>query len=390
MFGNQYIQEIDYDLQFYAGTIETLVYLQRKEQQLIQIKERLDELIYDAQDDQIAVDNVRTMATRTLKNYALQAIRRTKEFNQPLWINRLMSAIDDPRTINIRYDSSTKNIKITIDLDRTAGTLDDYAQAVTRAREDLHIGPGRGVPMSPEMASYMWKEKYYGPAREGKEIPQPKRKERTSKRKERSDKKDRREYDTEKYIQAYARTMRLRASYFQKPAPFWMLINYGTTPLASDWGGTEYPNIPPQNFVERALKDMRKTYTYTLDDQNERIKELRERKIPLEKALRYIRYYIKKVELEVEKIEKRRGSRHLSSETRSAGTKEFTLQQVKQALGERFGYADSTKILDIVNAMSQGEEVPERVSLSKAGSGRSVRMRTKQLYKIVLEYRNSL
>jgi len=121
----------------------------------------------------------------------------------------------------------SKNISLDINMDSTAGSIDDYATAVELARGALGVGEGK----DPERASKTWKTKIYG-------------------------------------TDLYTKTMKLRAGYYSSPAPFWSLLNYGnkSVTMASDWGGTPYPTCSPTRFVEHSRDRVYKLFrTYFME-----------------------------------------------------------------------------------------------------------------------------
>jgi hypothetical protein len=387
---DDYVAEIKQDISELADIQQVLGYLDRKQQQLRDAKfetEKILEAIVTRTENKIFDIEV-FEAVKILKRFAIQAIAQTKEFNIGEYRLALIAAIEDPRTIRMYYDSKYDEVKVQIRLNITAGNLHDYARSINKTRRELVMGSRGKRPLaSAALASLMWREKYYKPAREGTEIPQPVKKTRTSKRKERSDKKEKREYNTEQYVAKYKETMRRRLENFgaDSPAPFWQIVDQGTTSLDSDYGGEAYPIIAPTRFVEKARKAILGLVGRTIKTSNEDIKQVREQLIRINKAIQYVDKLLPNVIAKIERIALR--ATRVNKQVDTISKSVFTLTQVKQALGERFSNTDMRKLLDLVNGLVQGTVDPnKRVSLTKAGSNQVVRMRLKNLTKIVQEH----
>ena len=180
----------------------------------------------------IAISNIMDQARMILSSEALEAINQTQEFDYPPLKTGLLSAIDNENTyeysLSTRGEDTTSVVKI--NLDKTAGRLQDYASAVKKARTTLLSGrpKWRKFFAGPAMASHFWKEKIYRPSREG--------------------------VGEEKYADRYPDTIALRVGFFRSPAPWWSLLEYGNAPgkMSSDRGGTPYPSFGPTGFVKKA------------------------------------------------------------------------------------------------------------------------------------------
>jgi hypothetical protein len=106
-----------------------------------------------------------------------------------------------------------KVITVDLDMDGVAGSIHDYAAAVTLARGALGVGQVKNAAK----ASATWRTKIYG-------------------------------------SKLYTRTMKMRAGYYPAPAPYWSLLNDGNTKvsMSSDrGGGTPYPVGGPTRFVQK-------------------------------------------------------------------------------------------------------------------------------------------
>jgi hypothetical protein len=196
----------------------------------------------------IAIDEISTNAFEIVKAYTLKACIDSEEYNYPLYINHLMSALqlNEGNIIKLLpvktpYLSGNKIIEVDFS---SLGGVEEWADATERTRQSLDVGKSKiGA------ASRMWAEKIYKAGREGGKV-------------------SRRVYDkkgqykkvdiTEKYAGRYEATVMMRLAYTEdNKAPFWYLIEYGNASSAMSRGGKAYPIVPAQNFVktiERVLQ----------------------------------------------------------------------------------------------------------------------------------------
>lgn len=211
--------------------------------------ERLEEI--DSAD--LLIPNIFEFLQNTLYQEAYNAFKINNEFDIPEYVSRLNQAIFNPQTYEITK-LSAESISIKINLDKTAGTLDDYARAVSKVRKQLEDSKGNKKPKkrNPTWASHAWAEKFYGPAREGKSIP--------DRVVTRIDKKTGKKItrikstpDPSKYIEKYWKTINARISNFSTLAPFWKILDQGTIKLKSDIGGKAYPINQKTNFVAKTI-----------------------------------------------------------------------------------------------------------------------------------------
>ncbi len=174
------------------------------------------------------------------------ALRINKEFNTPAFSSPLKEAIRNPGLVTIYPRGNS--CRAYVEMERVAGNVEDYAKAVTKTREDLQIGKLPGPA-----AAKMWKEKFYGTAREGRRVPRRKYKKEYKGKKAGSDK-------TDTYKQQYWLTIRHRLANMDSLAPYWYILNYGNTSLSSDRGGEAYPVASETLFVEKSEIAIRKKY----------------------------------------------------------------------------------------------------------------------------------
>ena len=329
---------------------EELKYIESKLKTLRDIRESAGKTGTTRGKKRESLETTKIKATQILKKHALRAIEDTKEFDIAIFGNRLMAAVDDPRTIKLNIVDNT--LLVEIDLNQTAGPLQDYANAITKTREELQIGPNKkNGTMSPELASHMWKEKYYGSAREGKMIPVRKQKENSKRKRQASDR-------TEYYRVSYWATIYARIANFSTLAPFWQIINDGTTPLDSDWGGTAYPNISPTRFVEKAIAEIKRNFkqepTGVVED-------------------------FEKIDAIISELEAKR--EYIIDRIQTYAERDITKlvdEKLQQRLKDKFPLADPKRIERFIEDALAGREFGEKQELGRAGT--RVRVRTKNFY----------
>ena len=185
-------------------------------------------------------DNTRIEAIHILERNALDALDETEEFNLPFFVATLIEAIYKKETYDIQISSSgEKNVFVEIDLDKTAGTLKEYAAGIERGRSE------HSLTMSPEAASAFWAVFLYGTAREGRTVsrlyggssPRARRVDRTA------------------YHQGlYWKTLAARIAGFGGAlAPWWRILEFGTgISIPSDRGGEPYPSYSGTHFVSKS------------------------------------------------------------------------------------------------------------------------------------------
>ncbi len=169
-----------------------------------------------------------------LWGHAKKALVATEEYNHASFLNPLKEAIYMDESIDVTINSLTQDVFVTIDLYSTAGYLTDYVSAVESARAELSKSSGKDMVK----ASRIWKKIYE--ARGG---------------------------DSD-----YWKTMNLRLSLMASKAPFWYLINYGNANVPGlDRGGTPYPSVAPQQFVELAQQEIQAKLSLAFEKSKEDI-----------------------------------------------------------------------------------------------------------------------
>lgn len=177
---------------------------------------------------------IETKFKRRLLSAFLSAAKSAKEYNYPLFISSMQSAIRRARDF-IHVDS---NLNAHIDMAHIAGRLEDYAQAVEMARVALGV-----KDTTPVQASFAWKHIIYGIGREGKRHVRKK--------------KDGTIVDrTDEYAELYRETIATRLSLGK--ASWWELLEYGNTDSPVTFRkagkGTPYPQNSGKFFVRNTEK----------------------------------------------------------------------------------------------------------------------------------------
>lgn len=347
---NEVISLIDTEIKRLQGLEETLRYIHRKTVELVTLRQQLLDIIASINPVDKAINEMRRQAVDILLEELNRALSINPEFSHPMFKNRLVQSVRDGREFQYISTSNTK-VYVKINLDITAGNIEDYATAVDAVRQKRRIGPYRFPPASPELASHMWAEKYYGAGREAKIVqPPPNRK-----KKKKSDAKR-----TKEMHDKYWATMRDRMAAMQTLAPFWSLVNYGKVFMSSDWGGEAYPKGTPTYFVEAAQKLIQTGLDSIVMDQVLKLKELKTQLAKVEAAIRYLDNF--------------------KFDDESRNPKEILIGIIEKRLGDLFGRADPEKISKFADDILAGEEVDRR----RLGGG--VRMRARQLRLIVNEF----
>lgn len=206
-----------------------------------------------------ATAEIAAKSKEILWNNILIAAEKNQEYNHENFLSGLKRAVEDDRTIVIKFDEKNFNItSIDIDLNLTAGTLEEWANAVKEARDTLREYRGGRYIKDADVASRIWKEKIYGVDREGKSVSRRKKNKKTGKEVT---------IDvTEKFEGKYWFTMGLRFINMKSPAPWWELLDKGNISLGSDWGGQPYPQSESTNFVLASIGGIKYIFNNTFEE----------------------------------------------------------------------------------------------------------------------------
>jgi prefoldin subunit 5 len=300
----------------------------------------------DKLDTKMDTTSIKTIGTNILLDEARKAVKLTKEFNHRLFTTRLEEAIRDPRTLTITFTENV--IKVKVDLDLTAGTIENYERAVVETRTKLNMGNS-----NPIIASKMWQEKYYGAAREGTPILKvnPNRK-----------------FKPKDYADKYWNTIRTRIANYNSLAPFWRIIEDGTVSLSMNRGGYPYPFITPTHFVDKAIKRIKDYYYSSIKDNT----------LSMEKYITLLDQIQSKIEFIQSEI-----SRIASGEN----VQTILRQQLERTLKAKYPLADPVRREQLISDLISQTVSKSRVQLTKRGSGVRVEARTIELQRLVARSR---
>ena len=177
---------------------------------------------------------------------AQAAANSLDEYSLPIFIVPLKVATQTRGCISI-IATDENSLMVTINLDITAGNIEDYASAVRRVRTSKAKGT-----MSKASASWYWRNFIYGQAREGFTI----------KKKRVKGQLGRTPIKRKEGKQLYAETISERLAAMGTLAPYWSLIDKGnaSVPALSE-GGTPYPANGPTNFTTKAELKIKTLFT---------------------------------------------------------------------------------------------------------------------------------
>ncbi len=293
MFKN-FFQELSDELDQIKEPKDISNFIAMKREELLNTREEILKIM-NTDITTLAISETISYAYNTLEFNAVTAMYDGKEFDIPQFSNRLVEAIQNPNTITIEKRGEG-SIRVSINLRATAGELRDYANAISAVREILEEerenNHSRVYNKSPEWASHAWKEKFYRPAREGASVP-PKKVKQLSKAgrwklgrggKPAHFTKDK----TATYIAQYWRTIEMRIGHFESLAPFWQIVDQGTTSLDSDYGGYAYPVHPRTGFVDKTRKQILAEFQLRYREQKIKIEKLKVSLNNVNGALNYL------------------------------------------------------------------------------------------------------
>jgi hypothetical protein len=175
----------------------------------------------------LAETNMLATAPNIVAGEIMIAIKTNTEFSFPAFYVPLLDVANDPDLYSITYRGNGWNKKaiVSLAMDKVAGTISDYAQAVSDTREYLRIGEGDAVK-----ASDVWKKYYKANGR------------------------------------IYTNTISTRLQFTNSKAPWWSLLNYGNkVNMSSDRGGYAYPNMSGTRFVDNAETKLRESIQVSMN-----------------------------------------------------------------------------------------------------------------------------
>lgn len=334
-------KDLDAEIARLKDTGEIIRFLQIRIAELREQFISASQIARDYRPNEQAMQAVSGMANTILLQEGMDAIKETKEFDLEMFRWRFRTALLDPKSLTLR--AAGESLSVSVNLNETAGSLSDYANAVTQTREQLGIGV-----LDPMWASHMWAEKYYRPAREGSDVPP-----RTANRKDR----------TAKYINDYWSTIRTRISNFSSLAPFWEIVDKGSLgiTLPGERGGIPYPATGPTNFVQATINKLQKEFQSALLNAKKFLTELQSSVDKLQKAIIYAEDLLNNIDI--------------------------VTVEVKKRLGDLYTKVDQQKLGLLIERLNRGEDIPGRISLGSV-EGQRVQRRTIELQRAIKAFRN--
>lgn len=189
------------------------------------------------------------LSQEILKRNMLEAISINQEFDFSPYRERFLSVAENPNIISIVQTGT--EFFVDIRMDEVAGSIHQYAEAIKKVREILQSQKRVQVSAPEYLKSHFWREKFYGPAREGKKV---------KRRRFNKESKTYEEIDiTDQQIEKYWNTINMRMQHFGSLAPFWEIIDKGTVVMKGAMGssgGTPYPTNSSTNFVDKTINEI--------------------------------------------------------------------------------------------------------------------------------------
>lgn len=164
-----------------------------------------------------------------LKDEIFKAGEVSTEYGQSILLNPLMKAAEKDENFNytvVRHGWDSR-LNVNVDMDRTAGTIEQWALGIKKTRELLGL-----ENKEPIKASDAWRTKIW-PGHSATNSP-------------------------------YITTMEHRFQEAGALAPYWELLDKGLVPMSSDYGGTAYPPVKATNFTEKTEKEIKKLFKDSL------------------------------------------------------------------------------------------------------------------------------
>lgn len=263
----------------------------------------------------------------------IQDMSAIPQFQENIFVDHLVEVLttNDPIVIQRAGNSFSVNIE----MDRVAGTLEDYAAGILFARSVIEEDSPRQRKFNPITASNYWRW-IFGNAGE-----------------------------------LYDYTLQLRFEEFADKAPYWHFIEYGVPQqLASDRGGFPTPPSSP------AMGTVEKTRNFIFADFDNRFNE------NIDREERYTFDRIHSLRSELEDLD---SLYELALQyILEAQDPRFTtaLESIEQRLENvaRGSRADISKVRSLANQLIEGEEIPGQI---RVGGG--ARIRTIELQREIRE-----
>ena len=223
--------------------------------------------------DEILVGGAGSLATEVLLDAAIRACMESGEYDYPLYLEKLITAILSVNNGLFEFDLNNKSINVNM---TPLGHFDQWIAAANKVRLEFQIGESRKAKRpidGMESALKFWTEKIYKPAREGLPIPEPPPTDRLTPEMRGAGKLLRPKVSADQESK-YSKVIQARLDIFSdKEAPFWEVLNNGN--MTPGHGGTSapYPTFPPTNFVEDASRGLTLLFRESIRIYTEKTKE---------------------------------------------------------------------------------------------------------------------
>jgi vacuolar-type H+-ATPase subunit E/Vma4 len=243
-----------------------------------------------------------------------EAAASSEEYAYNSLLSPLVEIADESDLYKTTFVGSNWSTALVVNLamDEIAGSLEDYANAVSSAREALGIKEGR----DPVRASAFWKDKIYQGPR-------------------------------------YFTTIRTRLAQTAGRAPYWSLLNNGnkSTGMSSDIGGTAYPEVRPTHFVEETEAAIANEFRLILG------------RYQMNSAV-----YIQDLQLMIG--EANRAIARIYEKIESIAEPPEQMKIVAEAIGADVKLLSGTKVHRAKEKIKSGEYVPAQISIQAPGQKR--------------------
>lgn len=255
------------------------------------------------------------------------AIITNREFERSPYREALYSVAQDQDIYKFIRNGNGWNtdLKVEIVFEESAGRLNDWARGISYYREEI-LGTERlDSEKAGKRATNFWFTKVY---RKGLEI----------------------------------KTIAGRIDAANRPAPFWQILNNGSSPLPSDRPGGSNP-VPstPTDFIGKAERSIERNFLFMFVTEKARWYE--------EEAL--LRQHIRLLQETRDEY---------SEEVRNLRTEEKINEKIYQSFGEKKQFINRNKLEDIVKRLRAGQEFDKpTVDLSKPGSSKLRRISIRKL-----------
>jgi hypothetical protein len=305
--------------------IENIGFLQSEEEELERF---IKEVLLD-ESFQITLGRQWDETYRILYTDVEEALDSVPEFNKPEFNSRLFLALDNSDTLYARRIGRNR-VSVELDLERTAGTLEDYVAGIEYFRSIYEEELDRKKPYDPDKASELWARIY------NKQGPM------------------------------YNATIQARLEGFSALAPWWNLVDQGVPQpgaTTEDRGeGYATPTSSATNFKEKAERNMERHLSEMFSREVNRQEEIaNNRLLAVERTIDDIYNLIDEVEdlINDTKFENYRKRLEVALDEVSLRFEErFYLKYGKKAT-----YRDIDKVRELSRNIAANQPVPNRIQI---------------------------